>query len=149
MIRETAFITSAFAVPVLVLLGATNVFAAKAHPHKVTGEVISINVADQTVVIKRPGTKGATELSLLVDSGSEILVGNEKKSLSDVHVGDRVRGKYLDKDGKHIARTLYVSGVSSSEKKPGAAGSAESKQSPNAPASQPASPATQPVTPGK
>ncbi len=139
MIRETAFITSVFAVPVLVLLGATNAFAAKAHPHKVTGEVIAINVPDQTIVIKRSSTKGVTELSLLVDSGSKVLVGKEKKSLSDVHVGDKVRGKYMEKDGKHVASTLHVTSTPGSEKKSDTSSLPETKPS------TPTSPATQSI----
>ncbi len=109
MIRDTALVNAVLSVPILVLSGVTSA-SAKERPHQVSGDVISVNVSDQAVVIKRSATKGAAELRLLVDSGSEILVGKEKKSLSDVHVGDRLRGKYLDKDGKHIARTLYVSG---------------------------------------
>lgn len=149
MIRETAFVTFVLSVPVLALLGETNAFAAKAHSYKVAGEVTSTNLSDQTIVINRSGSKRGAELTLLVDPGSEILVGKEKKSLNDVHVGDRVRGKYIDKDGKHVARTLYVSSVPGSEKKSGAVGSTEAKQPPIVPAAHPASPATQPVTPGK
>jgi hypothetical protein len=142
MIRDTAFVGAVLSVPILVLLGMTSASEAKEHPHKVSGEVTAVSVTDQTIMVKR---KGATELTLLVDQGSEILVGKEKKSLNDIRVGEKVRGKYLDKDGKHVARTLYVSSVPGSEKKSGAVGSAEPKQPPNAPAP----PAAQPVTPGK
>ncbi len=142
MIRDTALVNALLSVPILVLSGVTSA-SAKERPHQVSGDVISVNVSDQAVVIKRSATKGAAELRLLVDSGSEILVGKEKKSLSDVHVGDRLRGKYLDKDGKHIARTLYVSGLSSSEMKSSAAGSSEAKPPSTSPATQPASPAKQ------
>jgi hypothetical protein len=128
MIGDTAFVSAVFSAPILVLLGMTSA-SAKERPHEVSGEVASVNVSDQTVVIKRSATNGAAQLKLLMDSGSKILVGNEKKSLIDVHVGDRVRGKYLNKDGKHIARTLYVS-------------SATTQPSPTPQA-------TQPVTPGK
>ncbi len=141
MITDTAFVSAVLSVPILVLSGMTSA-SAKERPHQVSGDVISVSVSDQVVVIKRSGTKGATELKLLVVSDSEILVGKEKKSLSDVHVGDRLRGKYLDKDGKHIARTLYVSGVSMSEMKSSATGSSEAKPPST-------SPATHPVSPGK
>jgi hypothetical protein len=117
--------------------------SAKERPHEVSGEVASVNVSDQTVVIKRSATNGVAQLKLLVDTGSKILVGNEKKSLSDVHVGDRVRGKYLNKDGKHIVRTLHLSGVSSSEMKSSAVGSSEAKPPSTSPTTQPASPAKQ------
>src|SRR5713101_5055956 len=140
MIGDTAFVSAVFSAPILVLLGVTSA-SAKERPHEVSREVASVNVSDQTVVIKRSATKGAAQVKLLVDTGSKILVGNEKKSLSDAHVGDRVRGKYLNKDGKHIARTLYLSGVSASEMKSSAIGSSEAKPPSTSPTTQPASPA--------
>ena len=142
MIGDTVFVSTVFSAPILVLLGMTSA-SAKERPHEVSGEVASVNVSDQTVVIKRSATNGAAQLKLLVDTGSKVLVGNEKKSLSDVHVGDRVRGKYLNKDGKHIARTLYLSGVSSSEMKSSAVGSSGAKPPSTSPTTQPASPAKQ------
>jgi hypothetical protein len=149
MIKNPAFVSAVLSVPILVLLGEVSAFAANEHSRKVSGEVTAVSVTDQTVVIKRSVTKGATELKLLVDSRSEVLIGKEKKSLSDVHVGDKVRGKYLNKDGKHVARTLYVSSTSGSEKKSGAVGSTEAQQPPIASPPLPQLPSTQSVPPGK
>jgi hypothetical protein len=149
MIKNPAFVSAVLSVPILVLLGEVSAFAANEHSRKVSGEVTAVSVTDQTVVIKRSVTKGATELKLLVDSRSEVLIGKEKKSLSDVHVGDKVRGKYLNKDGQHVARTLYVSSTPGSEKKAGAVGATEAQQPPIASPPLPQSPSKQSVPPGK
>jgi len=57
---------------------------------KMTGEVVSVDVANKAVIIK--GSKG--EAAFTVDDQTRIMVGKQAKTLSDLKPGDRVQITY-------------------------------------------------------
>ena len=58
---------------------------------KMTGEVVSVDIANKTVIIK--GSKGETA-AFTVDDKTKTMVGKQEKTLTDLKPGDRVQITY-------------------------------------------------------
>lgn len=72
---------------------------AKAKVHIVTGEVVAVDGAAMTLTVK--GRKG--EVALNTTDKTRFAKG---KSLADVKVGERASVKYVEEDGKNIAKSV-------------------------------------------
>ncbi len=106
MKKATAIIVS-----VLFVLSLAGVaFAAKKAPAKkvkilaVTGEVLAVDAKAMTLTVK--GKKG--EVAVTTDEKTKFAKG---KSLAEVKVGDKATVKYVEEDGKNIAKSVMFRAI--------------------------------------
>lgn len=71
---------------------------------QITGEVAAVDAAAKSLTVK--GKKA--EVVISTDEKTAVKAGKEKKSLSDVKVGDKVTVKYSEVDGKNIAKSIEI-----------------------------------------
>ncbi|MBI5050195.1 MAG: hypothetical protein HZC11_04795 [Nitrospirae bacterium] len=89
----------------------------------VTGDVVSVDAAANTVVVK--GKKG--DITVQVNDKTKITSGKGKKTLADIKAGENVAVNYTEADGKNTAKSIDIK-VPSAEKK--AAAPTEKKAAP-------------------
>lgn len=75
---------------------------------QVTGEITALDAAAKTFTVK--GKKGEVFLSL--DDKARIKEGKETKALTDLKTGIKVTVKYVEVDGKNIARGVTIKSAS-------------------------------------
>lgn len=71
---------------------------------QITGEVAAVDAAAKSLTVK--GKKA--EVVISTDEKTAVKADKEKKSLSDVKVGDKVIVKYSEIDGKNIAKSIEI-----------------------------------------
>jgi len=96
----------------------------------VSGEVTAVDAMAKTITVK--GKQG--EVSLVVDDKTMVKIGKEKKSLADVKAGDKATVKYVEMDGKNVAKSIAISAAPAKKEMKKAAPKAEEKQPAAAPA---------------
>ena len=79
---------------------------------QIRGDVVTIDVAVKTLTVK--GKKA--EVVITADDKTTVKMNKEKKSLSDIKVGDKVTLKYAEIEGKKIARTIEIKTVKAEKK---------------------------------
>jgi Cu/Ag efflux protein CusF len=77
---------------------------------KVTGIIGTIDMKAGTLIVKEK----KAELKVSVDSKTQIIAGQSKKTLADLKSGEKVRVNYEIVDGKNIAKKINVITVVSS-----------------------------------
>jgi ribosomal protein S1 len=70
----------------------------------VTGDVVAVDAKAMTLTVK--GKKG--DVALSTNDKTTVKMGKEKKALADVKVGDKVKVKYTEVDGKNIAKSIAI-----------------------------------------
>jgi ribosomal protein S1 len=86
--------------------------AAKAK--QMTGEVNEVDTKTMTLSVSKK-IKGNTQVTMFsVNDRTKIMLADSTKSLADIKVGDKVKVKYTNADGKNIAKSISIK---SSEKK--------------------------------
>jgi len=70
----------------------------------ITGDVVTVDAAVKTLTVK--GKKA--EIVISVDDKTTVRIDREKKTLSDINVGDRVTVKYAESEGNNIARSIEI-----------------------------------------
>ena len=78
--------------------------AMKMARHQVTGDVVSVDAAANTVVVK--GKKG--DVTVMVNDKTKIMSGKEKKTLADVKAGEKALVLYTEADGKNTAAHIEI-----------------------------------------
>ncbi len=78
--------------------------AAPAKVKQVTGDVAAVDAKANTITVK--GKKGDTVVTC--DDKTKIMMGKDKKALADVKVGDNVKVKYSEADGKMTAKSVDI-----------------------------------------
>ena len=78
--------------------------AAKVKVKQITGDVAAVDAAAKSLTVKGR----SAEVVVSADDKTTVKMDKEKKSLSDVKVGDRVTVKYSESDGKNIARNIEI-----------------------------------------
>jgi|SRR5208337_1134789 len=89
---------------VAVFLIGSAIAADKVIVKQITGDVTTIDVAVKTLTIK--GKKA--EVVITADDKTTVKINKEKKTLSDIKVGDKVTLKYAEIEGKKIARSIEI-----------------------------------------
>jgi hypothetical protein len=89
---------------VAVFIIGSAVAAEKVKVKLITGEVVTVDVTVKTLTVK--GKKA--EVVIIGDDKTIVKMDKEKKTLSDINVGDRVTVKYAQTEGKNIARTIEI-----------------------------------------
>lgn len=69
---------------------------------QITGEISAVDANANTVTVK----KADKVVVLNVTARTKITIGKEKKTIADLKVGDRVRAKYKEEDGKNVAWSI-------------------------------------------
>jgi len=69
---------------------------------QITGEVSTVDVEANTVTVK----KAERVVLLHVTEKTRIIIGKEKKTIADLKVGDRVRAKYKEENGRNVASSI-------------------------------------------
>lgn len=83
---------------------------AKVKVLSVTGEVLAVDAKAMTLTVK--GKKG--EVAVTTDDKTKFAKG---KSLADVKVGDKATVKYVEEDGKNIAKSVMFKAVPAKKEK--------------------------------
>lgn len=78
----------------------------------ITGDVVTLDASINTLTIR--GKKA--EVVIVTDEKTIVRIGKEKRTLSDVKVGDRVTVKYAETQGKKIARSIEVKTATAGKK---------------------------------
>jgi ribosomal protein S1 len=94
--------------------------SAKAEKKKVvqvTGDVTAVDAKAMTVTVKKMVKKEAKEVVITVDDKTKIMMGKDKKALSDIKAGNKVTAKYSEVDGKNIAKSIDIKAEKKEEKK--------------------------------
>jgi len=78
----------------------------------VSGDVVTIDTTIKTLTVK--GRKA--EVVIVADDKTVVKMDREKKTLSDVKIGDKVTVKYAVIEGNNIARTIDIKPVKAEKK---------------------------------
>jgi Cu/Ag efflux protein CusF len=87
---------------------------ARAKTKQITGEVTEFDVNSKTVSVK--GKNGT--VTLVFTDKTNVIMGRETRSLSDVQIGDRVTIKYRESDGKRTAKRIEIKSIAKKPKLP-------------------------------
>lgn len=83
----------------------------KAHPTRISGKVISVDVSARTVTVK---TK-KKEITLRVTEKTKITAGGEEREFSDLTNGDELTLVAQEEEGEMVARAIRVSAFNEGE----------------------------------
>ena len=86
---------------------------------QITGIVTTLNTTTETITVTKKMRDSVIETILNVDDKTKIMMGSERKTFTDMKVGDPVVVKYTMSDGRNIARSITITPpqAESSEKK--------------------------------
>ena len=103
---------------VLFVLSCASVFAGtapaqnseKAHSNHVTGEVISVDAAANSFVIRETlKDKSTKEITIVCEAGTKMMMTGKTASLGELAAGDHVTVSYASSaDGKYMAKTVNI-----------------------------------------
>ena len=79
---------------------------------QITGDIVTIDVAVKTLTVR--GKKA--EVVITADDKTAVKMNKEKKTLSDIQVGDKVKLKYAEIQGKKIARSIEIKAAKTEKK---------------------------------
>ena len=111
----------------LLVLSCVSVFAAEAHkgatkPHSthVMGEVVSVDAASNSFVVRETlKDKSTKEISITCETGSKIMMAGKAVTLNDLAAGDTVTVAYNPSaDGKNLAKSVSISKPHKKEEAP-------------------------------
>ena len=80
----------------------------------VAGETISVNPKTSKLTVR--GKDG--EVDIYATEKTNILIGRDKGRLSDIAAGTKATVKYIEMDGKNIARSIFIAQDAREEKEP-------------------------------
>jgi ribosomal protein S1 len=75
---------------------------------QITGVVKALNVIDKSIAVTKKMRKKSIEAVITIDDTTKIMKQDEKKTLSDLKVGDTVVAKYVKADGKNLAKSISI-----------------------------------------
>jgi Cu/Ag efflux protein CusF len=71
---------------------------------QITGDIITLDLKAGTLTVKNK----IQEVSLSTDNKTIIRLDNEKKTFADLKSGDNIKAKYIQVDGKNIAKSISI-----------------------------------------
>ncbi len=77
-------------------------------PKRAVGEVVVIDSQVKTITIGTKVNENIVPLVVVVDDNTSFAMGSEKKTFSDLKVGDIVMVKYLEVNGRNIAKLVFI-----------------------------------------
>jgi Cu/Ag efflux protein CusF len=82
--------------------------AGKPIVRQVTGEVKAVDMKAMTLTVTKMLKGKAEETMVTVGDKTKIIMGKEKKALADVKAGDKVTVKYIEAEGKNVAKKIAI-----------------------------------------
>jgi Cu/Ag efflux protein CusF len=82
--------------------------AVKAKVKQVTGDVKAVDMKAKTITVTKMMKDKAEETVATVDDKTKIMMGEEKKALADVKVGEKVKVVYKEVEGKNVAKSITI-----------------------------------------
>ena len=82
--------------------------AEKPKVHQVTGDVKAVDAKAMTVTVSKMMKGKAEETVVTASDKTKIMMGKEKKMLADVKAGDKVTVKYIEAEGKKMAKSIAI-----------------------------------------
>lgn len=82
--------------------------AVKAKVKQVTGDVKAVDMKAKTITVTKTMKGKAEETVATVDDKTKIMMGEEKKALADVKVGEKVKVVYKEVEGKNVAKSITI-----------------------------------------
>ncbi len=83
--------------------------APKSASHRMLGEVVSVDAAAHSLMIKETVKGGeAKEVTFNLDEKVKVMVAGKSAKIDDLKAGDSVTVRYTEKDGTKIAQELHV-----------------------------------------
>ena len=77
---------------------------------QITGDIVTLNVETGTLTVKSK----RQEVALVTDEKTKVKIGREKKEFAHLKMGNRVKAKYIQVDGKNRAKSISI--MSSTDK---------------------------------
>lgn len=116
--------------------------AKKGRMTSIKGEITEIDATGNNVKVKE---KDKEEITIDVTDQTIITAGKIKRSLADLKTGDKVVAKFVEQDGKRVARSIRVAtvGKGGGKKQPAPKAEAPQGETPPAEAPQTEAPAAQ------
>ena len=71
---------------------------------QITGDIVTLNVEAGTLTVKSK----RQEVVLETDEKTKVKIGREKKEFAHLQMGDRVKAKYIQVDGKNTAKSISI-----------------------------------------
>ena len=83
---------------------------AKPHSHSVSGEVVSVDAANNSFVIRETlKDKSNKEITIVCEAGTKIMMASKTATLSELAAGDHVTVSYSSStDGKNMAKSVNI-----------------------------------------
>jgi len=82
--------------------------AEKPKVKQVTGDVKAVDTKAMTVTVTKMVKGKAEETVVTVNDKTKIKMGEAKKALADLKVGDKVTAKYKEVEGKNVAKSIII-----------------------------------------
>jgi Cu/Ag efflux protein CusF len=82
--------------------------AEKTKVKQVTGDVKAVDMKAKTITVTKTMKGKAEETVATVDDKTKIMMGEEKKALADVKVGEKVKVVYKEVEGKNVAKSITI-----------------------------------------
>ncbi len=76
--------------------------------YKLRGTLIGLDLVHHTIVIQPSEHDGRRIRRLAVPADSEILAGDERKTLADLIVGDRVSAQFVKEGEREVLKKLHL-----------------------------------------
>jgi len=75
---------------------------------QITGDVKAVNTTVMSMTVAKKCKDKVLETVLTIHNETKISKNNEKKTLHDIKVGDKVVVKYIKVDGKNMAKSVTI-----------------------------------------
>ena len=75
---------------------------------QVTGDVKAVDMKAKTITVTKMMKGKAEETVVTVDDKTKIMMGEEKKALADVKVGEKVKAVYKEVEGQNVAKSITI-----------------------------------------
>ena len=82
--------------------------AEKPKVKQVTGNVKAVDMKAMTITVTKMMKDKAEDTVVTVSDKTKIMMGEAKKALADVKVGDKVTVKYTEAEGKNMAKRVAI-----------------------------------------
>ena len=75
---------------------------------QVTGIVKEVDTGTKTITVSKKIKDKTTDTVAVYDQKTKVVDGKEQKTISDIHVGDKVTMKYREADGHNRAKKIVI-----------------------------------------
>ncbi|MEW6068928.1 MAG: hypothetical protein AB1610_11650 [Nitrospirota bacterium] len=84
---------------------------------QITGEVKAVDTRAMTITVAKKIKDRVMDAVVTINNKTKITCNKDNKTFADVKVGNKVTVKYIEKDGKNIAKGVAIKIAATAEKK--------------------------------